>query len=223
MSVSENPWDSLGEESPYVANVDVAVVEALPQDKYALRLDVLPHVWHGNPMTARALLLMLNPGFSEQDLRDQAAPAFASAVRDALTLSPSARFWPLASELQGTSAALWWRPRLAPLVAALGPAGEEIARAHLSDIEYFPYHSASWRSPPRLPSQAFGFDLVERAMERGAVIVVMRGWARWTAAVAGLSTYPLGYRNPNPRQAAVSRRNLGNETFDALLSALTGS
>jgi hypothetical protein len=96
------------------------------------------------------------------------------------------------------------------------------ARTHLSDIEYFPYHSVSWRSPPHLPSQDYGFGLVQRAINRGAVIVVMRGWERWRAAVPGLNGYPLGYRKPNPRQAVVSRRNLGDEPFDALVSALTG-
>jgi len=223
MLAAANPWATLGDYPPFVADVDKVVLAGLPKDKYELRLDVLPHVWHGNPLTARALLLMLNPGFSEQDLRDQAAPVLRDAVRLALSLQPTARFRPLTPELGTTSAALWWRQRLAPLVAALGPVGEETARAHLSDIEYFPYHSVSWRSPPHLPSQEFGFDLVQRAIDRGAVIVVMRGWERWRAAVPGLNGYPLGYRNNNPRQAAVSRRNLGDEPFDALVSALTAS
>jgi hypothetical protein len=163
---------------------------------------------------------MLNPGFSEQDIRDQTAPVFSAAVRSALALEPTARFWPLLPGLEGSSAAHWWKPRLAPLVAALGPDGAEVVRTHMSDIEYFPYHSVNWRSPPRLPSQDFAFGLVQRAIDRGAVIVVMRGWKRWCAAVPGLSDYPHGYQNPNPRQATVSRPNIGVVAFEALVSAL---
>jgi len=116
---SSNPWASLGHHQPFVAGVDKSILDCSKREAWSLRLDVLPHVWHGNPLTARALLLMLNPGFGEQDLRDQTAPAFSDAVRSALALEPTALFWPLSPE--DSSAAQWWRPRLAPLLAALGP------------------------------------------------------------------------------------------------------
>lgn len=164
MLTAANPWATVESDPPFIADVDRSVLDGLRQARFAVRLDGLPHVWHGNPSTARALLLMLNHGFSEQDLVDQATPVFMDAVRGALALEPTGRCWPLLPDLENSSAARWWRPRLAPLATALGPTGDAILRDHLCDIEYFPYHPVNWRSPPRLPSQEFGFGLVRQAM-----------------------------------------------------------
>lgn len=206
---------------PYIAEADRAILSTEYQAKYALRCDVLPHAWLGNPRGSRVILLQLNPGFSEADVDDERSiPAYRLISRATLTLDGQAGFWPLDPQLAATSGAQWWRPRLRPLIEALGASGEALVAAGLSVVEYFPYHSPSYQWPPRLPSQEFGFHLVREAAAAGAVVVVMRQWESWRAAVPELIGHPGLFRNPNPRQAAVSPTNLGEETFGALVTAL---
>lgn len=48
---------------------------------------------------------------------------------------------------------------------------------HLLAVEFHGYHSENWQAlPVTLPSQLYTFSLVEGAMGRGAVIVVLRAW-----------------------------------------------
>ena len=183
---------------------------------------MLPHAWLGNPRDSRVILLQLNPGFSETDVDDERSiPAYRLIVRATLTLDGQAGFWPLDPRLATTSGAQWWRPRLRPLIEALGAGGEALVAAGLSVVEYFPYHSLSYQWPPRLPSQEFGFHLVREAAAAGAVVLVMRQWESWRAAVPevigywlGPRTFPLfstyyasGHAMPRLRSEAADRRS----------------
>jgi hypothetical protein len=101
-----NPWTSLASEPPYIAEADRAILSAYYQAKYALRCDVLPHAWLGNPRDSRVILLQLNPGFSETDVDDERSiPAYRLIVRATLTLDGQAGFWPLDPRLATTSGA----------------------------------------------------------------------------------------------------------------------
>jgi hypothetical protein len=219
-----NPWASLSLTPPFIAEVDRPILDADHQGRYGLRCGVLPHAWIGNPAEARVLLLQLNPGFSDRDVTDEETiPAYRQLARSSLTLQQSAGFWVLDCRLVATGAAGWWRPRLRPLLEALGTDGEALLQRGLAVAEYFPYHSIRYRWPPRLPSQDFTFQLVRGAIQNGAVVVVMRQWEHWRAAVPELIPYEQHkrvFQNPNPRQAAVSRRNLGGDAFDAIVTAL---
>lgn len=147
-------------------------------------------------------------------------PPYRLTARATINLEGEAGFWPLDPRLAATSGAQWRKPRLRPLIEALGASGEALVATGLSVAEYFPYHSISYRWPPRLPSQEFGFHLVREAAVAGALVLVMRQWESWRAAVPELIGYPRLFRNPNPRQAAVSATNLGQATFDAVVAAL---
>ncbi len=59
------------------------------------------------------------------------------------------------------------------------------------NVEFHGYHSVRWSAlPVTLPSQWFGFSLVEQAIDRGAVIVLTRAAREWRVAVPGLASYP---------------------------------
>jgi hypothetical protein len=216
--MSTNPWLSLGTSPPFVADIDRAILDAEHVERYQLRCDVLPHAWIGNPATARGLILQLNPGFAETDVTEEATiPAYREIVRESLHLGDGAGFWVLDERLRETGASGWWRRRLRALVEAVG---EDAVRRHLAVIEYFPYHSIGYHRPPRLPSQDFAFSLVTRAAAAGAVVVVMRQWESWCAAVPELISYERTFRNPHPRVGAVSPGNLGVDAFTALADRL---
>ena len=215
----ENPWISIGENPPFIAECDRAILDEQHIAKYQLRSEVLPHAWIGDPRSATALLLQLNPGFAESDVVEEAKiVAYRPTVQQNLQLRGESRFWALDDELRETGAAKWWRARLRRL---LDTAGEETVRRRLAMVEYFPYHSVGYVWPPRLPSQNFGFALVRSAVSRGATIVVMRQWESWRAAVPDLIGYEGTFINPHPRQAAISLANLGPEAWGSLVEALT--
>jgi hypothetical protein len=213
-----NPWLTLGDAPPFIAEVDRVILDDEHQTKYGLRCEVLPHAWLGNPLTARVLILQLNPGFGDADvINEERNPHYRPLIRESLALRESTTFWALDPRLADTGAGQWWRPRLRPLIAELN---EERVRERVAVVEYFPYHSVGYLWPPRLPSQDFGFSVVREAVSNGAVILVMRQWESWRAAVPQLIPYDKTFRNQHPRQAAISRSNLGNETFEAMLTAL---
>lgn len=219
---SQNPWASLSQTPPYIAPADLRILDDDHQRRYGLRCNVLPHAWLGDPRSARAILLQLNPGFSENDVRDEARmPEYRKTVRSSLQLEKGTSFWPLDPELTSTGAAHWWRARLTPLAKRLGPSGWQLIQERLAVVEYFPYHSPTYRRPPRLPSQEFGFNLVRQGLECGALFLVMRQWESWRAAVPDLIDHPRVLLNRNPRQGAISEANLGTEVFGRLVAALS--
>jgi hypothetical protein len=88
-------------------------------------------------------------------------------------------------------------------------------------VEFHGYHAASWRPiPVTLPSQRFGFWLVENAMERGATIVRARGEKVWEVAIPRLHGYRRLVPTRSQRSAYVSRGNLGVDGFQKVLRAL---
>ncbi len=220
-SRSGNPWASLDEAPPYIAVADRSILDDEHRRKYRLRCDVLPHAWLGNPRSAHAILLHLNPGFSERDVDDEVhIPEYRKTVRLNLSLENRTSFWALDPKLASTSAACWWRPKLRPLACGLGPSGWQLIQRRLAVVEYFPYHSVRYRWPPRLPSQEFGFDLVRLGLARGATVLVMRQWESWRAAVPELIDHPRVLLNPHPRQPTISEANLGTEIFRRLVTSI---
>ena len=82
----------------------------------------------------------------------------------------------------------WWRRCVRQLVLAGQPL-EHLARSVLS-VEFHGYHSPSFAPIPiTLPSQWFGFSLVEQAIARGATVVMTRGRREWEVAVPELMSY----------------------------------
>ena len=100
-------------------------------------------------------------------------------------------------------------------------ATEAMLRDKIMAIEYFPYHSKSWKDLPSVPSQQFAFDLVREAIKRGKTIVV-RSPKRWIEAVPELALYPY-ITFKNPRIANVTPNNLGIMYFNIIKSLILGS
>lgn len=76
--------------------------------------------------------------------------------------------------------------------------GREVVAQSLLVVQYFPYQSLTMRpSPEPLPSQRFSFSLVEKAIDAGKLIVVMRSRRYWLEAVPKLAAYGfIKLRNP---------------------------
>lgn len=216
MNRQTNPWTALPKAPPYVLPADRLHVEAFNRHvdaRHQLDGNLVPQPFLGNPQ-APILVLGRNPDI----VGGHASGPYADAIRANLELKPGGCSHPaLLPRFAQTRNATWWR-RCFASIFDLGHVPEEVARRVLS-VEFHGYHSERWRLFPTLPSQHFGFSLVEAAMRRGAVIVVMRGRRDWEVAVPGLSDYPSLVVLNNPRTSVISPRNCGPEGFANVLNA----
>jgi hypothetical protein len=167
-----------------------------------LRLDVLPEPYIGR-VDAPVVLLNVNPGYTPEDAQfTDNEGARDRWRRNVFHQSAAYPFYPLDPELAWAPTARWWTRRLGPLIAATDRAA--VANSLLC-VEYFPYHSCrDPQFPGELPSQAYSFDLVERAIDRGATILVMRGVRGWRRRVTRLNDHARTVDTQNPQTASVS-------------------
>jgi hypothetical protein len=221
-----NPWEATPASPPFVLEVDRLHVEAWNEifgsekEKIRLHLEALPEPAMG-PRDAPLVLLSLNPGWSGTEPVDLARPDRRAALRANLDDDPAGHIHAyLTKALAETSGGEWWRDCLGPLVKRCGLSYETLAHRVLS-VEFHGYHSESWSAlPVTLPSQWYGFQLVAKAIERGAVIVALRGWDAWDVAVPALREYPRRFRTNNKRRAWVSSGNLPPGVFDLVVDAV---
>lgn len=228
MSASaDNPWRALPVAAPFVPTCDAPwlpllqsrVVERDEESaSAALDLDLQPEPFFG-PHEAPVVVLLLNPGLGEDDARHHLRGEFTLALRAHLQGGGGAPHFHLLDPSRGPGHR-WWLRQVGPVLKASGCSVEQLA-ARLLCIEFFPYHSRSFaHAHLRLPSQRFGFALLQRAMRRGALVLCMRGYRNWCGAVPELANYAGLLRPKNPRSASLSAGNLGAEGFARVLRAL---
>ena len=163
-------------------------------------------------------MLALNPGYSDEDPQLHASPGFAARLR--ANLAHEAQPYPfyLLNPANDGSGRQWWRRKLKEL---LGEFPEDKVAEALLCVEYFPYHSRSFKPlAQHLPSQEYGFDLVRRAVARGAVVVAMRARQKWCAAVPELDEPGRLLTLRSPQNVAVSQGNLGLDGFERIRRAI---
>lgn len=151
-------------------------------------------------------MLTLNPSLSPEDAETHARPEFCRLAR--LSLEHRLAPYPfLHLQPNGdTSGSRWWKTRTRELVEEVG--FDAVARK-LACVQFMPYHSTKFKkSRSLLPSQNYSFNLVRKAMERKAEIVVMRSDALWINAIPELANYKHLHCAANPRSPYLSRGNL---------------
>jgi len=160
------------------------------------------------------VVLLLNPGVSSEDAAWQSIQGNRSLIRDGIQGRRRIHFH---IEHEASSpGARWWHRVSRHLVNSLDRA---VVARRLLAVQYFPYHSQRFgHARLRIPSQQYGFDLVSAAVQRGALIVCVRGRQLWQEAVPELKTYQRFTVLKNPRNASLSP---GNSTrFGEMLDVL---
>lgn len=202
-----NPWSELPSTAPYVLPCDRPRIEEFNRSRQAteirqLRLDVLPEPYIGSA-DAPIVLLNINPGYTPDDVRfTNDSYARDRWFRNVCHEPSDYPFYPLDPALSWTPTAHWWKRRLRPLIDRIGV---EATANGLLCIEYFPYHSyRDPHFPGEIPSQAYSFAIVERAIGRGAMILVMRGIRAWRQRLPHLIGYESAYETKNPQAPYVS-------------------
>ncbi len=211
----ESPWQSL--KPLYVLPEDFAAI-AHHRHYSNLRLDTLPDQVIGGLDNAEVVFLLLNPGFDDKDITvNLALPEFVEANRRNLTDAYSSPFYYFGGGLEATGGYIWWARILKPLIKA--GVAEAMLRDRIMAIEYFPYHSKSYKNLPIVPSQQYAFDLVREAIRRQKTIIIMRSPKLWLEAVPALTDYP--YMTLNSwLNVTVSPKNLGEDNFNVVLAKL---
>ncbi len=202
-----NPWIHLPQNPPYVLPSDAPQVDAFnhrhrENDQRLLRLDVRAEPYIG-ALDAPIVLLNLNPGYVPEDrLMNDDPDGKALWQSNVLHESLEYPFYVLDPRISWAPVAAWWRETLNALIAISDT--QTVARNVLC-IEYFPYHSRQDPGfPGLLPSQRYGFTLVDQAIDRGAVILVTRAARVWMEQVPRLIGYGRAFKSANPRRVIIS-------------------
>jgi hypothetical protein len=216
----DNPWTYLPTAEPFVLESDrqaVSEFNTKARDEFKLRLELLPEPYWGNP-NAKVVLLNLNPGFSDDDVRLHRTNAeFVECCRRSLLQEeqeyPAFYLNPAFSDTPGYR---WCQRKLGALVNIVGR--KKVANG-IFCIEFFPYHSNRYkRMRSILPSQHYSFHLVREAIRRGALMIMLRGKRGWLTQVPELVGYPF-YTLNSAQSGVISPRNLP-AGFDDIVKAL---
>ena len=230
----QNPWLNLPDSSPHVLPSDRCQVEEfnsrLPESsRCRIHIDgVVPEPFVGRVDTAPVVILQLNPGSDATNVAAHSVPEFRAALlanlRHEETEWPFYFFHPRFRRSQ--PGGKWWiekTRRLAEVVPI------QSLSHRLAAVEWFPYKSARFRRGCIVPSQAYGFSLVNNAIERGALIVVSRSVSLWENSVPALRRYPRKLTLSSVQNVALTPNNLmihgekGPHCWELLLEALSNT
>ena len=166
------------------------------KEEIELHWDLFPEPFIG--MTdAPIVFLGLNPGFNQTDPDWHKNSVMREAVIANLIEAPRpCPFYPLDPALAGSAIAKWWKLVLDPWLS-----GNNIRRSRVAErilaIELFPYHSQKFgvRLPEiqKLPSHPYTQALVRDAMNRKALLLILRSQQLWQKAIPELNHYPHVY------------------------------
>lgn len=217
-NIPANPWLNLSERSPYILPADQLALLRMNK-KNNLRFEPLPEPYIGSPDQSRVLLLVLNPGFTQTDIGlNLKSSLFLNQARANMVHESSPAFYYFTPGLEFTGGNIWWSRILKPLI------NDGISRQQLSEavqvVQFFPYHSVTYqRLPEYLPSQAYSFDLVRRAIHRSIPIIVMRSEHLWLEAVPELKKYDYA-KTKNVRNPVVSPANIGDTAYSLIKESI---
>ena len=223
-----NPWDGLSPDEPLVLPSDRLAVEsynerenarANPRQDRLIHTNLMPEPLFG-PFDAPVVVLLLNPGVSEQDAQAHANPALRTRLLANLRRDTREEWRQphvhLAADLAYPGAA-WWRSVVGHLTREVVdgvPLTPKRIAGRLFAVQFFPYHSRKFEHGLlRLPSQDFGFALVRLAIARDALVIVARGAKEWQGAVPELARHPSVAHLNAPVNRALTPGNVGEPAY----------
>jgi len=222
----KNPWINAITKNQQILEIDKPFLEAhnyiyRRDPERLIHLDLLPAPYLGFH-NAPVVVLLANPGWDPRDYEVLEKPNIFRLELENLNTEGGTPHFCLTEEFINTPGGDWWQKRTSSLAKDVG--GYEVLAENLLAVELHGYHSKSWSAPlANFPSQAFGFHLVKKAIERGALIITARCRDYWLAGVPELVNYKnVISRTKSPRAAHLSLNNLGPSAYAKLVKALRG-
>jgi hypothetical protein len=230
----KNPWIEFVEnldETNLVLKEDKAVIDTFNQsanDTFKVHTEIMPAPFMGNVQSAPILLLLLNPGYDEKEeikgYYKKYKPFWKNEIQHIRSIPELPLFCLDEKYIEYSD---YWNNKLKPLT--LKKNKEKVAK-NICKIQFFPYHSQKFKSISKkifvkdgtdnyLKSQKYNFYLVEKAMERNALIIILRSRKMWFEAIPKLEKYENLYFTNSYLNTILSENNLG-ETFPKIINIL---
>jgi hypothetical protein len=153
----------------------------------------VPLPYFGNP-NANFVVLYANPGLDRKSTHLEETPEgqklFDLSRRHELKEPhPFVFLHPI---LEGTPGQRWWTQTLGSILTRFSESPNRVLENILS-VEYHPYKSVKFealtKSEGHFPTSQYSYDLVARAIDRGALVLVSRAKKQWFDAVPELRSY----------------------------------
>lgn len=208
-----NPWLDLLGESPFCLQCDWDALSRHnknldPHSPYLYELHkVLPEPFIGRVDKSPVVILQLNPGYDENiDPQSHLDPSFRNTLMSNLSHSIAKYpFYYLDPSYKEHPGSIWWQSKTKRLQKLIGA---ELLSQNLAVVEWFPYKSTKFKDGCLVPSQEYGFSLVKRAIQRGALIIVSRSHRRWIKSVPELYYYKNVLTLSSSQNITLSENNL---------------
>jgi len=224
----KNPWLQLQKKAPFVLSCDAKLIDEFNRDwsntQFEIILSETPSPYIGDP-EAQIVFLNLNPGYSPYEINESSSLKISHcdeiARENLLHKFYDYPFYVLDPSLAGTPSGYeWFNQRFSPLIKAAGMNTKELSKK-IFLAEFFPYRSKKFKWVGSiLPSQEYVVSLVEKAISRQAIIVIMRGEKLWFSAIPTLEKYYNRYTLHSPQNVTISEKNLGKEGFKVVIENL---
>ena len=164
------PWKALPGKAPFVLPQDRPYIEAFNAERNRneanrVRTDLIPEPFFGR-RDAPVVMLLLNPGASPRTDAFHGDPAFRRRLLADMRGMKVRKHFHLTDPEHGPGRR-WWERTCASLIRCVS---QDVVANNLLAVEFFAYPSRSFNHGHlRLPSQAFTFELVRRAIDRGEI------------------------------------------------------
>lgn len=203
----QNPWININWANT-IADCDKSIISPTYCNKHGIDISNLPEPYTGD-VDSNVYCLNLNPGIGKCDSCFRNDSELLRLTQETLQHQIDHHMWicdDIKCKLGGLhDGCVWWRNRTKTLQASLGN-----KRLDIFVLEFFPYHTKSAFNFPALPSDEYRNSLLERAMNDGKCIVIMRGKKRWfdikADGIGGrLKNYKRKIEMNNPRNVSFSQ------------------
>lgn len=227
----KNPWSEFldnPKQDYLILNDDRIVVERFNEnakEEYRIHTEIMPAPFMGNVLDSPVLLLLLNPGFDEEEERKDYYKLFRHYWEKEIQHEHPVPGLPLfCLEDKYTQFSDYWKRRLRFLIEATSK--EKVAQ-NIALVQFFPYHTRKYKPIPKristdyLTSQQYNFHLVEKVIEREATIILLRGKEQWFEAVPSLREEKNVFFTNSNRNTYLSKDHLKN--FEEIIEKINAS
>ena len=232
----ENPWLELinsNDKSNFVLANEREIISRFNEKnellgpvnyyKYHIHTEIMPAPFMGDVHNSPIVLLTLNPGWDEKELEKDFYNLYSSYWESMMKHEFILPYLPLFC-LEDKYAAIspYWVSKLQPLISRTS---KEAVAKNISVIQFFPYQSKKYKPLYKrllvdyLDSQKYNFELVKQAIDRNAIIVILRSKNLWLGAVTGLKDYKHLHIANSPLNPILSRNNIPG-AFDEIVGRL---
>lgn len=227
----KNPWLEFVtnlDDNNLVLKQDREIIEKFnnqTNETYKVHTDIMPAPFMGNVLESPIVLLTLNPGYDEKEDERNYYKDYKSYWINEIQHLHSVSELPLfCLDEKYIESSDYWLKKFMPLISFTSK--EKVAN-NISIIQFFPYHTKKYKNIPKrlldgnLESQNYNFQLVRQAIERKAIIIILRGRKYWfqSDAVPELEKYQNTHFTNSYLNTILSEKNLGG-TFKEMVEIL---